>query len=477
VGGVVPTDAQSAGAAVPPGKPLGLPLVVTDHFENRGWFGDPGTMALFRGSALIREVDSAAGPCAARPPGARGKCLAFTYTPPPGYTPTAGAFIGEAFLRTLTAFHPEVVPTPRPGAANWGIEPAVALAAGATRLSFQAAAATPGVTVTFRAGIDRDAFVVPPLTKTLTTSWQPLAIPLDGVRTGNNLFSPFSWMLSVLDKPVTFYVDAVVWEGDAPPPSVPALVPPAPMPPPAPPPTSPVAAPPAPPGKLDGVRQMAFINKCKQPVWVGAFGDPVPEGGGFHLDAGQTRTIVLPNGKWTGRFWGRTGCHFDANGVGDCDTGSCGPKLACAGATGQPPATLVEFTLGGGPDFYDISLVDGYNLPMAVAPMPGGFTRRPGVANDCGAPACASDLAQSCPADLRFTDAAGTVVACLSACERYRTDQLCCAGAHATPATCPPSGYAQVFKAACPTAYSYAYDDATSTFTCQGEDYAVWFCP
>uniref|UniRef100_J3LCG7 Phytocyanin domain-containing protein n=1 Tax=Oryza brachyantha TaxID=4533 RepID=J3LCG7_ORYBR len=35
------------------------------------------------------------------------------------------------------------------------------------------------------------------------------------------------------------------------------------------------------------------------------------------------------------------------------------------------------------------------------------------------------------------------------------------------------------FKNACPRAYSYAYDDATSTFTCTGGDttYAITFCP
>jgi hypothetical protein len=37
------------------------------------------------------------------------------------------------------------------------------------------------------------------------------------------------------------------------------------------------------------------------------------------------------------------------------------------------PATLVEFTLdgAGGLDFFDVSLVDGYNLPMRVAPRVG----------------------------------------------------------------------------------------------------------
>jgi hypothetical protein len=42
--------------------------------------------------------------------------------------------------------------------------------------------------------------------------------------------------------------------------------------------------------------------------------------------------------------------------------------------------------------------------------------------------------------------------------------------------------YAKVFKDACPTAYSFPYDDPTSTFTCAGTstrdvDYTITFCP
>ncbi|CAL9112037.1 unnamed protein product [Musa textilis] len=35
-----------------------------------------------------------------------------------------------------------------------------------------------------------------------------------------------------------------------------------------------------------------------------------------------------------------------------------------------------------------------------------------------------------------------------------------------------------MFKSACPRSYSYAYDDATSTFTCAGaQGYSITFCP
>jgi len=45
--------------------------------------------------------------------------------------------------------------------------------------------------------------------------------------------------------------------------------------------------------------------------------------------------------------------------------------LACT-SSGQQPITLAEFTIGGmgGMDFFDISLVDGFNVPMDFMPMP-----------------------------------------------------------------------------------------------------------
>ncbi|KHN39422.1 Pathogenesis-related protein 5 [Glycine soja] len=48
---------------------------------------------------------------------------------------------------------------------------------------------------------------------------------------------------------------------------------------------------------------------------------------------------------------------------------------------------------------------------------------------------------------------------------------------YASPATCKPSVYSQIFKSACPKSYSYAYDNATSTFTCTGADYTITFYP
>lgn len=143
--------------------------------------------------------------------------------------------------------------------------------------------------------------------------------------------------------------------------------------------------------------------------------------------------------------------------------------MECNGAGAAPPATLAEFTLGGsgGKDFYDVSLVDGYNLPMVVAGS--------GGSGMCGTTGCVADLNRRCPAELRVGEGEGE--GCRSACEAFGRAEYCCSGEYGTPDRCRPSVYSAMFKSACPSSYSYAYDDATSTFTCTGADYQIIFCP
>ncbi|CAM6093311.1 unnamed protein product [Calypogeia fissa] len=221
-----------------------------------------------------------------------------------------------------------------------------------------------------------------------------------------------------------------------------------------------------------------LANQCAFTVWPGTLsnaGMATLFQGGTTLAPGQTFQYAAPAG-WAGRLWGRAGCTFTAAGTGFCTTGDCGQGLYCDGAGGIPPATLAEFTLDGymGVDFYDVSLVDGYNLPLEVIPT-GGTTS--GGTAACGTPGCVTDLNSSCPSELQEI-VNGQVVACKSACEAFGSDNYCCAGAYSTPQTCNATSYSQIFKAACPTAYSYAYDDLSSTFTCSGPTaYTVTFCP
>lgn len=212
-----------------------------------------------------------------------------------------------------------------------------------------------------------------------------------------------------------------------------------------------------------------FVNKCEYTVWPGILanaGSPTLDSTGFELLKDSSRSFQAPTG-WSGRFWGRTDCNFDGSGQGSCVTGDCGSgQVECNGAGAAPPATLAEFTLGtGGQDFYDVSLVDGYNIAMIV--------EGSGGSGMCASTGCVVDLNQQCPSELR----AGAGAACKSACEAFGTPEYCCSGAYNTPATCRPSVYSEMFKSACPRSYSYAYDDATSTFTCTGADYTVTFCP
>jgi len=230
-------------------------------------------------------------------------------------------------------------------------------------------------------------------------------------------------------------------------------------------------------------RTITFHNKCNQNLWIGSLPNPgghkMVSGGGWFMAEGAKSSVTVAD-NWAGRFWGRTSCNFNSKGIGSCSSGDCGGKLDCGSAGGKPPATLIEMTFRGnaGQDFYDISLVDGYNLPARMEPTRGTFKANPARGKYyCGAPGCKSDLNLICPKELQKKDSNGRVVGCMSACEKFNTDRHCCRGAYNTPATCPPSNYSQTFKRACPTAYSYAYDDSTSTYTCTQADYTVTFCP
>ncbi|CAD5174891.1 unnamed protein product [Musa acuminata subsp. malaccensis] len=222
-----------------------------------------------------------------------------------------------------------------------------------------------------------------------------------------------------------------------------------------------------------------LTNNCEYPVWPGMLssaGTPALSTTGFQLQTGESRSLDAPT-TWSGRFWGRTLCATDSSGRFSCATGDCGSGgVECSGGGAAPPATLAEFTLdgSGGMDFYDVSLVDGYNLPMLVVPQGGS-------GGSCSSTGCLVDLNGLCPSDLKVmlstSDGGSESVACKSACEAFGSPQFCCSGDYGNPNTCKPSSYSQFFKNACPKAYSYAYDDATSTFTCASANYLITFCP
>ncbi|KAH7432084.1 hypothetical protein KP509_07G007300 [Ceratopteris richardii] len=225
-------------------------------------------------------------------------------------------------------------------------------------------------------------------------------------------------------------------------------------------------------GGSSGHRNLQFVNKCKEEVWVGALGSSVLNGGGWAMAPGEVVMVQAPAG-WHGRFWGRTGCSFNHYGVGKCETGDCGGLAQCGGIGGQPPATLAELSLGPPLDYYDVSLVDGYNLRVSVQPR--GSQRG---SRTCRPAGCNVDVNAMCPAALRVAKRGSSgVVACRSACTAFSRPEFCCTGAYAQPSSCRPSYYSRLFKRACPRAYSYAFDDPSSIFTCsKPHSYLISFC-
>ncbi|KAI8996655.1 thaumatin family-domain-containing protein [Trametes punicea] len=236
-------------------------------------------------------------------------------------------------------------------------------------------------------------------------------------------------------------------------------------------------------------RTFTIINQCPFTIWPAMFtdlsaGTAVPDfPTGWEAPASNSVTFTVPDDWKAGRIWGRRDCDFTITTGPTCLDGWCNGGLLCdpSTGTGVPPATVAEWTLqgDGNRDFYDVSLVDGYNLPMAIT-----------TSVDCPIADCPVDLGPNCPAPLKGPfDSTGFPVGCKSACAANldgdpNDSANCCSGSHDTPETCPSSGvqYYEYFKGNCPNSYAYAFDESSGTalWTCDSglnADYTLTFCP
>ncbi|KAI0729579.1 thaumatin-like protein [Fomitopsis betulina] len=236
-------------------------------------------------------------------------------------------------------------------------------------------------------------------------------------------------------------------------------------------------------------RSFTVTNKCSYTIWPAFFtgaGTSTPSyPTGWEAPPGNSVIFSVPDDWNSGRIWGRVDCDFsNPNPATQCATGGCNGGLECAttGGTGVPPATVAEFTLSGvsggnGLDNYDVSLVDGFNIPLSITNDQG-----------CHIADCPVNLNPDCPAAIAGPkDSSGQNVGCKSACfANLDGDQAdspnCCSGSYDTPATCPASGvqYYSYFKDNCPDSYAYAYDESSGTalWTCnKPADYTITFCP
>ncbi|KAL6902911.1 Hsp70-like protein [Trichoderma evansii] len=200
---------------------------------------------------------------------------------------------------------------------------------------------------------------------------------------------------------------------------------------------------------------------------------------------------------WQGRVWGRTNCTVNGESCA-CKTGDCFAKMDCE-FSGATPATLAEFNLAGGVDnmqtFYDISLVDGYNIPMGINYIPAKNTTfiPPNLTNcaciattgwvfsstGAGTGTFYSNVTYPIPLESEETNESRPAFApCNSACAATGTDKDCCIGKYHDPKICKPSQYSKSVKAVCPDAYSFAFDDQQSTFIIpKGGGWEVVMCP
>lgn len=132
------------------------------------------------------------------------------------------------------------------------------------------------------------------------------------------------------------------------------------------------------------------------------------------------------------------------------------------GFLGQDPGaehhSLAEFTFNtdfNDFDWYNISYVDAFNLPLQLIPV-----ARP----NCKTLTCATDFISGCPEVGQYKGASGRVVACVSP-NRNDGNSL----------------VARYFEA-CDDAYAWSGDDQNGTDpspvrACAGEDWDIVFCP
>ncbi len=124
----------------------------------------------------------------------------------------------------------------------------------------------------------------------------------------------------------------------------------------------------------------------------------------INLANGAQSTICFPAAasgstiQWSGNIFARTGC--DANGQ-HCQTGDCNAStdgICPTGTGGNPPASLFEFTFSNqssftttpGPDYYDVSIINGINVGVAATPVAGTYAAESGNPYSCTAPGSTS---------------------------------------------------------------------------------------
>ncbi|WVO22449.1 uncharacterized protein IAS62_003779 [Cryptococcus decagattii] len=229
------------------------------------------------------------------------------------------------------------------------------------------------------------------------------------------------------------------------------------------------------------VHQLTVSNKCSSSIYVavGGKGGALTTIGGAAQPGGWKQALGyysfnVPDGWNIGRICARTGWN----------------TIKCSGSEyGKPGATLAECTIDiNHMDSYDISIVDGYNLPMEIT------SSDPSCAKgSCGTE---TDIFTQCDPSLVYPTNSDKIYSCNSACGNLIQFRKFFADANNSPVCCVHNGVAvhhincpntyisfyQTMKRMCHNAYVYSdddmYDDAV--FTCPSTNkssYTITFCP
>ncbi|KAJ7569733.1 hypothetical protein O6H91_01G090900 [Diphasiastrum complanatum] len=127
------------------------------------------------------------------------------------------------------------------------------------------------------------------------------------------------------------------------------------------------------------------------------------------------------------------------------------------GNNAKPQANLAEFTIGAsGQDYYDISVVNAYNLPMQIDAI-----GRAGSGTNCGTIQCSiPNVTSFCQPPNTLTGGPGN--GCYN---------------HDGPNTGAPTQGTQAFKNVCPETITFTTDTTGTVYGCStGTNYEVVFC-
>jgi len=178
----------------------------------------------------------------------------------------------------------------------------------------------------------------------------------------------------------------------------------------------------------DGLAQIEFVNRCDHDVVFGRMG--AGDFGTIKRGATAVRTLGPDNQQYLAlAYYGyKPGAH-----------------------PGFGNMTLAEFTFNTFHkiDFFDISLVDAYNIGMRIN----------NRGNTCREAICGGDILETCPAAQKIMKD-GKVISCSKKGDRDN----------------PNNPSARHFEKRCGNVYSWSGDNE-ATIGCDAQDYTVTFCP